>query len=85
MAAIPAPSEPSWEEMMRREQQAEQKARDTNMTLTNNPLATVTPEQAAASDLFDTNMRRLREDACRRRNPAHGRVYSGIMGMRFGG
>ena len=85
MAKISVPSEDSWEDMMRREQQAAQKARDPNMTLAGNPLATVTPEQAAAADLVDNNMRRLRDDARRRCNRAHGLVYSGIMGMRFGG
>lgn len=69
----------------RRYEAAREKARDVNFTTANNPLAVVTPEEAANRDRFDRNMQALRVDARRRQSSATGKVYSGIMDMRYGG
>lgn len=80
-----APPDLSWEQHEALEKKAREKARDVNFTTRNNPLAYTTPEQAYAEDRICSNMRALRADAKRRSNPANGRVYSGIMDMRYGG
>lgn len=80
-----APRELSWEEEVRLYDQAREKARDVNFSTRNNPLAYVTPDQAYAKDRIEQNMDALRIDARRRKNPVTGRVYAGIMDMRYGG
>lgn len=73
------------EAFSRRYDAAREKARDVNFTTANNPLAVVTPEEAANRDRLDRNMDALRADARRRQSSTSGKVYAGIMNMRFGG
>lgn len=80
-----APPSMTWEQEEKRYDQAREKARDVNFTTRNNPLAYTTPEQAYASQRISQNMEVLRVDARRRENPATGRIYAGIMDMRYGG
>lgn len=87
---LPAPPVLSWEQQWKREEKAEQaakeKARDVNFSTRNNPLAVLkTPEEAFYSNRIHENMRALREDARRRADPLNGRIYAGIMDMRYGG
>lgn len=80
-----APKEISWEQEQKLYDRAREKARDVNFTTRDNPLAYVTPEQAYARERINANMDALRADAKHRRNPVNGRVYAGIMDMRYGG
>lgn len=79
------PPEITWEQEEKWYSQAREKARDVNFTTRNNPLAYTTSEQAYAQQRISENMESLRADACRRKNPATGRIYAGIMDMRYGG
>lgn len=78
-------SRASWDAEDRAYDKALEKAREVPFTTRNNPLALTTPEEAYARDRIDQNMDALRADARRRANPANGRIYAGIMDMRYGG
>lgn len=80
-----APECDDWQAAERRYVAAREKARDVNFTTAGNPLAHITPEEAANRGRFERNMDALRADARRRESPATGQVYAGIMNMRFGG
>lgn len=54
----------------------ERKLKDPNMSLDNNPLYKPTPPEIG---LMERNYERLRNDARRRENPLHGRVYGTLM------
>lgn len=82
---MPAPPSMTWEQEEKLYDKAREKARDVNFTTRNNPLAYTTPDQAYARQRVQSNMDALRADAHRRADPATGRIYAGIMDMRFGG
>lgn len=82
---MPAPPKLDWEQREKLYDRAREKARDVNFTTRDNPLAYTTPEQAYASQRVCENMRALELDAGRRSDPANGRIYAGIMDMRYGG
>lgn len=74
-----------WQEYERCIAAAEKQAAQVPFTTRNNPLATMTPAQAAEAAIVERNMQALRRDRDNRENPAIGAVYSGIMNMRYGG
>lgn len=83
-----APPKMSWEQEEKLYSRAREKAHDVNFTTRDNPLAYLaytTPEQAYAQQRISENMESLRIDARRRSDPANGRIYAGIMDMRYGG
>lgn len=82
---MPAPPQMDWEQREKLYDRAREKARDVNFTTRDNPLAYTTPEQAYARQRILENMNSLEVDADRRANPASGRIYAGIMDMRYGG
>lgn len=82
---MPAPPQMEWEQYEKLRGRAREKARDVNFTTRDNPLAYTTPEQAYAKQRIRENMNSLELDADRRSDPANGRIYAGIMDMRYGG
>lgn len=80
-----APPQMTWEQEEKLYDKAREKARDVNFTTRDNPLAYTTPEEAYAKQRICENMESLRIDAKRRATPVRGRIYAGIMNMRFGG
>lgn len=85
MKVLIGPRCPDWEEREKAYDKAWEKARDVPFTTRNNPLVFTTPEEAYARDRVEQNMEALRVDAKRRENPLTGRIYAGIMDMRYGG
>lgn len=82
---LAGPRRVDWEEREKAYDKAWEKARDVNFSTRNNPLVFTTPEQAYAQQRIEQNMDALRADARRRESPATGRIYAGIMDMRYGG
>lgn len=74
-----------WQAWQKRDDAAWKQANEPHFSTCNNPLATVTPAEAAKNLQIERNMSALRQDARLRQNPHTGNVYSGIMNMRYGG